>query len=165
MGAFAKAGINFHLRSAAVFLHDGHVLLHRAVGDTIWALPGGHVEPWEDTAATLVRECREEIEAEVSVGELLWVAENYWTDRNGRNHEVGFYYRVELDDPAWHDTNRVYFGREELGGAGETLQLEFRWFPLSAVPGLELYPTFLRQALLNPPPHTVHIIDRAEADA
>lgn len=165
MGAFAETGVTFHLRAAAVFLHDGHVLLHHAVGDSFWALPGGHVEPWEDSAATLVRECREEIDAEVSVGELLWVAENYWKDRTGRNHEVGFYYRAELGDPALCDTTRPFFGREDLCVPGQSLQLEFRWFPLSAVPGLELYPTFLRRALVNPPAHTVHVVDRSEADA
>lgn len=163
MNAFAQAGVRFHLRSAAVILHDGHVLLHRAVGDNFWALPGGHVEPWEDTVATLVRECQEEIAAEVSVGKLLWVAETYWTDRSGRNHEVGFYYRTELKDPAWYDISRVYAGREDLWIPGQSLKLEFRWFPLSEVPGMELYPAFLRQGLLNPPAHTVHVIDRSQA--
>lgn len=36
-----------------------------------WELPGGKVEPGESEAEALVRECREELGCELSVGELL----------------------------------------------------------------------------------------------
>ncbi len=36
-----------------------------------WEFPGGKVEPGEDEVAALVRECREELEVEIAVGDRL----------------------------------------------------------------------------------------------
>jgi 8-oxo-dGTP diphosphatase len=36
-----------------------------------WEFPGGKVEPGEDDAAALVRECREELGVEIAVGTML----------------------------------------------------------------------------------------------
>jgi len=37
----------FNFRSVAIIIHDAHVLIHRAVADEFWALPGGRVEFFE----------------------------------------------------------------------------------------------------------------------
>ncbi|SHI29509.1 MULTISPECIES: hypothetical protein [Pseudomonas] len=33
-------GYRFQVRAAAVVEHDNHILLHRGVNDSFWALPG-----------------------------------------------------------------------------------------------------------------------------
>ena len=44
----------------------------------LWEFPGGKVETGETDEAALVRECREELEVEISVGRHLWrVAHEY----------------------------------------------------------------------------------------
>ena len=60
MISFDTAACRFQLRAAAVFLDEGHVLLHRLDGDPVWALPGGRVDPGEHAAAAVVREMQEE---------------------------------------------------------------------------------------------------------
>jgi 8-oxo-dGTP diphosphatase len=63
---------------AAAVLRDGLLLAarrrppHRLAGG--WEFPGGKVEAGEDDRAALVRECREELDVEVAVGQLLGTA-------------------------------------------------------------------------------------------
>jgi 8-oxo-dGTP diphosphatase len=64
---------------AAAVLHEGRVLGARrsAPADLagMWEFPGGKVEPGESDEAALVRECREELGIEISVGRLVGIAE------------------------------------------------------------------------------------------
>ena len=57
---------------AAVIERDGLFLAARRTEPPelagLWEFPGGKVEPGEDDAAALVRECREELGVEVAVG-------------------------------------------------------------------------------------------------
>lgn len=43
---------------------------HKARG-LLWEFPGGKVEPGETRAAALIRECREELAVEITVGDLF----------------------------------------------------------------------------------------------
>jgi len=86
----------FPLRAAAVVVHAGHGLLHRLEGDTFWTLPGGRSELGEDARVTVVREMAEELGEPVACSDLLYVVENLFTPASQKNHEFGFYSRVEL---------------------------------------------------------------------
>jgi 8-oxo-dGTP diphosphatase len=65
------------LVAAAVLVEEGRVLLTQRKRGThlagAWEFPGGKVEPGEDPRAALVRELREEIGVEVSVGDPVEV--------------------------------------------------------------------------------------------
>lgn len=58
MICFDVSDTRFQRGAAAIVVHTGRVLLHRAEHDPFWALPGGRVEPGETGAATNVREMR-----------------------------------------------------------------------------------------------------------
>ena len=47
-------------RASAMVVRDGLVLLVRHVGESLWCLPGGHIEPGEGALEAAVREVREE---------------------------------------------------------------------------------------------------------
>ena len=49
------------VRAAAVVFHGDAVLLQRRRGESLWALPGGQVQPGESAAAAVVRELAEEL--------------------------------------------------------------------------------------------------------
>jgi 8-oxo-dGTP diphosphatase len=46
----------------------------------LWEFPGGKVEPGETDAQALVREGREELAVELSVGQLLWTTVHEYAD-------------------------------------------------------------------------------------
>jgi len=148
-------GQRFQVRAAAIVLHAGYVLLHRAPGDDYWALPGGRVEVGEEASATIVREMREELGEEVRCGRLLHVAENFFDLAGQRNHEIGFYFLVSLAETSGHlDKARIYCGVESH------LSLEFRWFPLTGLAAVDLRPTFLRASLAADPLVFSHAVQR-----
>ena len=68
----------FSYRVAGVCIQNGCVLLQKPTNDDGYAFPGGHVEFGETNAETLIREFKEEIGADVRVGNLRWVAEVFF---------------------------------------------------------------------------------------
>lgn len=59
---------------AAIIIKDGQVFAtQRGYGEWQgwWEFPGGKIEPCESPEAALVREIREELNAEIAVGDLL----------------------------------------------------------------------------------------------
>ncbi|MBT2332487.1 NUDIX hydrolase [Variovorax paradoxus] len=148
-------GQRFQVRAAAVILHAGYALLHRAPGDEYWALPGGRVEVGEEASATIVREMKEELGEEVECGRLLHVAENFFDLAGRRNHEIGFYFLVSLAEDSGHlDKAQIYRGIESH------LDLEFRWFPLAELAAINLRPTFLAASLAADPLVFSHAVQR-----
>lgn len=77
---------------AAIIIRDGQVFAtQRGYGEWKgwWEFPGGKIEPGEGPGEALVREIREELNAEISVGELVDV--------------------VEWDYPSFHLTMHCFF--------------------------------------------------------
>jgi ADP-ribose pyrophosphatase YjhB (NUDIX family) len=152
-------GQRFQVRAAAIVLHEGQLLVHRAPGDAYWALPGGRVEVGEAASATIVREMKEELGEDVVCGPLLHIAENFFDLTGQRNHEIGFYFLVSLAEDSPHlDKARIYRGIESH------LELEFRWFPITELASVNLRPTFLHASLAADPPAFSHAVQR-EYDA
>lgn len=144
------------LRAAAVLALDGAVLLHRLAGDGFWALPGGKVEPGESAAEALVREFREELAVEITVGRLACVAENFFVHRGAAEHEVGLYFMAA---PA--PGSRLACEPGPYAGVEPDRRLEFAWFTPQALALLDLRPAFLRDLLRDPDPAFRHIVHRA----
>jgi len=128
----------FSYRVAGICVHDGCVLLQKPTNDTAYAFPGGHVEFGETNAETLVREFREEIGAEVSVGELKWVAEIFFPWGSKPCHQICLYHMVELQDEKTPRSGS-FVGHEHIEGRG--FDLEFHWVPISDLEKIEVYPT------------------------
>ena len=150
-----RPGAHFALRTVAVVLHEGHVLLHRSEQDDFWALPGGRCELLEPAQDAICREMREELGAEARVERTLWVLENFFEHNGVDCHELGFYFLVDLGPDFAH-----YGPDERFEGNEEGLKLYFRWFPVDTLQDVRLYPTFLREALQNLPEHVVHVVHR-----
>src|SRR5262249_60582069 len=75
---------------------DRHVVVGRRAiepGYGLWCLPGGYVNDDEHPADSAVRECREEIAAEVEITGLLGV---YHIRKRGAPSMVGIGYRARL---------------------------------------------------------------------
>jgi ADP-ribose pyrophosphatase YjhB (NUDIX family) len=143
----------FNYRVAGVWIENGHVLLHKMVGDEHWSLPGGRVRMMEDSKTSLKREISEELGIQVNVNQLLWIVENFFEYNRENYHELGLYYKVTAENGA------AYFKEGDFYGT-EGNRLIFRWVPLNQLEEIPLYPLFLRKELKNLPYSTQYIIAR-----
>ncbi|MDX1619679.1 MAG: NUDIX domain-containing protein [Nitriliruptorales bacterium] len=142
----------FHLRVAGVAVADGRVLLHRALDEDFWSLPGGRVRVGETAAEALHREMREEIDAEVEVGGLLWLIENFFDHRpldgsGGEpvaHHELGMYLEMSMPQQV---QEREEFDGIELAGTEDEFRLRFRWFLQEEVSSTDVRPAVLGDRL------------------
>lgn len=69
---------------------------HKARG-LCWEFVGGKVEPGEEKAAALIRECREELGVTVSVGDIYMEVEHHYPDIN--IHLTLFRARIAAGEP------------------------------------------------------------------
>ena len=155
MITFDEDNIRFTNRIVGIAYDGDRVLLHRAISDDFWAMPGGRAELLETAAETLRREMREEMNEEVTVERLVWIAENFFEYGPRSFHEIGFYFLMHLppDSPLRQKTEPFY------GQEGD-LRIIFEWFPVETLEQVYLFPAFLRTGLKNLPTSTVHIVQR-----
>lgn len=144
---FREDGFVFSSRVSGILVHDGRVLVQCPPGTTEHAFIGGHVMIGETQAEALVREYMEELHAPVSPTRLLAVGEVFYPWGNRPCHQIGLYYRVELNDPSAIPLTGSFRGYDELGG--ERIDLEYKWVPLADLPHLEIYPPQVVPFLLN----------------
>ena len=97
----------FSYRVAGICVQNGKVLLQTTTGeDRSFAFPGGHVEFGETNEETLAREFKEEIGAEVRVGDLKWVAEVFFPWGSKPCHQICLYYMVDILNQDFPDMMR-----------------------------------------------------------
>lgn len=128
----------------AIVIWQGELLVtvNRDLHGVYFLLPGGGQQWGETLPAALRRECREEIGADVNVGELLFVREyigahHEFAEDDGDVHEIELMFRCELSDG-------------ESGGAGtkpDLWQTGIAWIPLAELDRFGLYPAALKEPL------------------
>jgi ADP-ribose pyrophosphatase YjhB (NUDIX family) len=141
---------------AGLALREGHLLIHRAVHEPFWTLPGGTAEIGEDSRATLVREMQEELGVATTVGRLVFLVENFFQFEDRDWHEIGWYYLMDMPliFPFFTDGRIVH---EIVDG---TNRLEFKWVPATRaeLERLPLPPVFLSGRIENLPAQTEHLV-------
>ncbi|MCF2486929.1 NUDIX hydrolase [Dyadobacter sp. CY347] len=142
MISLAIDGALFNYRVAGVAIVDGKVLLHKTPADKFWSLPGGRASLFEFSKDTLIREMQEETGMDVEVGEMLWVSENFFVYNDIKHHELGFYYKMDIQDLK---DQSDFIGVE---GDGELL---FKWHSVIEISQIKVYPEFLASELTQNP--------------
>jgi len=140
MLTFDRRDGHFHVRAVAICVRNQDVLIHQAVGDTVWSLPGGRVEMGEASATTLIREMAEELRTRVHCLSLRAIIEVIdQRAQGGFFHEVGFYYQVDLPDVGWSQT--------PFRGPEVTNPVDFWWCPIPRIDEIVVLPPVVRQVL------------------
>ena len=136
----------FSYRVAGICINNGKVLLQKPTNDNAFAFPGGHVEFGETNAQTLIREFKEEIGVDISVGDLKWVAEIFfpWGDRPC--HQICLYYIVDITSNNI-PLEGMFIGKEKI--EGRKFDLEFHWIPISKLNNIDVYPTNVVELMNN----------------
>ena len=134
---FKKDGFVFSYRVAGIAVYDGKVLLQKPTNEDFYAFPGGHVEFGETNEETLIREFKEEIGADIKVGELQWVAEVFFPWGESPCHQICLYYAIEITDENI-PKDGMFMAKEHL--EDRNFDLEFHWIPIEKTAELEIYP-------------------------
>ncbi len=145
----------YNQRVAGLGFRNGHLLIHRAMHEPFWTLPGGTAEVGEDSRATLIREMEEELGLTVTIGRLLFIVENFFEFEGRQWHETGWYYLMDIPDRFAFAPDRIV--HETADGKNH---LEFKWAPATraSLQALPLPPVFLAdriEALPDAPEHIV----------
>lgn len=129
------------LIARAIIVRDECLLVNYGIardGARYYALPGGHVDPGESVLHTLAREFQEELEADISVGELLFVSEMIYG--TPARHELVLFFRATLASELREENNRVLSPEPRK---------DFRWLPMSELADAPLVPPALKAHLLG----------------
>ena len=126
------------LRVAGLLVARGKVLLvkHRKRGRSYWVLPGGHVRFGETLADAVVREMKEELALDVTVGPLVVVHDFV----HRRTHRVNLVFRVETAAKKFRVSRQ-----RVLRGA--------RWVNMGGLDGIDFLPPIakhLRHVIRHP---------------
>jgi len=147
----------FNFRVAGIAIHGDRVLLHKAEKDNFWSFPGGRVEMGEDSAHSLVREMKEELNEDVEIVRLLWIVENFFVYNQKNYHEICFYYLMQFRGRSLYlEKDTTFWGVEN------DADLEFNWFSIDTdtLAQLPLLPAFLQNSLQDLPASVKHIVWR-----
>lgn len=137
----------------AVMIHQGRVLLTKNKDQTgmFYLFPGGGQEKGEELKDAVVRECMEELGAEVEVDELLTVREyigihHEFAEWDADLHQVEFYFSCRLRYP---DQS---FSHAE---SPDELQIGVEWVSLHELAHIRVFPRALALDLSRGvrPPH------------
>ncbi len=141
---FRKDDWVFSYRVAGIAVQGGKVLLQKPTNEDFYAFPGGHVEFGETNEETLIREYKEEIGAEITVGELKWVAEAFFPWGKSPCHQICLYYAIEITDNEI-PKDGMFMAKEHI--EGRNFDLEFHWVPIGKTGEIEIYPTDAKELL------------------
>jgi len=153
MITFDIGNTRFNFRTVGIALDGDRILIHKALKDDFWALPGGRVEMLESAEDALKREMYEELEVEVQVERLVWIVENFFELDGKSYHELAFYFLMTFP-PGCH----LYKNDEPFLIDDGGVKFAFEWHLLGNLEHIRLYPTFLKSGLNSIPKTVEHIV-------
>ncbi|MDX1756335.1 MAG: NUDIX domain-containing protein [Marinobacter sp.] len=125
----------------ALIIRENAVLLLRKRGPgrgEYYTLPGGGQQTGETLEQTVARECLEEIDAEVCLQDLLWVAD-YFRCRTTRRHVIEMVFRCDVP-PLYEPRN---------GSQPDRYQVEVCWLRLDELERHTLAEPYLASAMAS----------------
>ena len=135
--------MNIRNSAKAIIIRDGYLLTIKKQqnNDTYYVIPGGGQEHGENLHEAVIRECKEELGADVEVGELLFVREYI-----GKNHQF-----AEIHALA-HQTEFMFLckTKQQAFQEGTNLdehQIGTEWLPIRELLNYNLYPQVLRSQI------------------
>jgi ADP-ribose pyrophosphatase YjhB (NUDIX family) len=115
-------------RPALILVERNHMLLMKYQYGTefVYNLPGGNPDPGETLVETIVRECREELDIEVEVGNLLMVGEILPSEKRDASVHILFEGKIISGIPVIQKD--------------QTSALELVWVSISEITKINMYP-------------------------
>ena len=129
----------------AVIVKDGKILVIKIQENnhTYYTLPDGGQEHGENLHQALERECKEEIEAVVEIGELIFVREYI-----GKNHQFSARH-AHAQQTEFMFLCRVNQDTFNNGSNPDNGQTGTEWLPIKDLLDYKLYPQALRAQIIS----------------
>lgn len=149
----------FNYRVAGVLIHENRLLVMTDERSPYYYLPGGRVSMNEESTMAIKREIKEELDVEVEATQLLWIVENFFVEQQSQEqfHEIGMYYLLQLTEE-----DILKRGQEFIMNEGGYKKLSFLWLPLEKIKHLNIYPSFLKERIMNLPQVPEHLVEIKE---
>lgn len=143
----SKFSARHELIARGVIIRDGAILVNYGrnakTGERYYALPGGHIDPGESSHDAVQRELEEELHAQVTAGDLLFVSESIYPGRHdddGRRQEIVLYFQAELIGGLREEDGRILSPEADK---------EFVWLPLADLAQANMLPRTIKKFLLE----------------
>lgn len=131
------------LRTVGVLIRNDKVLVQRDKNGIEYALPGGHVQIGETTIDALIREYKEETEADIKCKRLLWTEECFWKWNGVQAHNIAFYYHIELCDDSYIPDTGEFISHKD------NCNVLLGWMPIEQLSQVTIYPRFIINEIHN----------------
>ena len=128
----------FNYRPAGILVYEDKVLLQKPNNSEGYAFLGGQVAFGETNAQTLEREFKEEIGADIEVGELKWIWENIYQWNGKLCQQICLFFAVNVKNMAQIPHTGSFAGKEHDGADDNAVR--FYWIPLDEVKNINVYP-------------------------
>jgi ADP-ribose pyrophosphatase YjhB (NUDIX family) len=146
----------FSYRVAGILIRDKKILLQKPKNDDGYSIPGGHVSFGETTAETLIREFKEEINADIKIENLIMVGP--WGNRPCQ--QISMYYAVSLYNEQQIPLDGTFQAKDDFGN--ERIDLDFAWISLSEMHNIKVYPTNIKNDLISLPKQIKYFVYKQE---
>lgn len=125
--------MSINIRPAILIIENQRVLTmqYNYGGEEVYNLPGGNLELGEYLSDALAREMQEELEIEVSVGEMILVGEVYFEERKKHTLHLLFEGKITAGIPTLNPK--------------ETSALAIKWLAINDLEKVNLYPNLSKQ--------------------
>ncbi|GMA14955.1 NUDIX domain-containing protein [Deinococcus metallilatus] len=144
-------GLKFSVRVAILCVRDDRLLANTAQGLGFWFLPGGALATDEDITTCAAREWEEETGTSAGPLRLVGVLENFFGPPHKRQHELGFYFRMDAPPELPDEPFMVLDNAETL----------CEWVPLTELAARPVYPLALSEFLTAGPGEVRHLVERS----
>ncbi|BCJ94466.1 hypothetical protein acsn021_20350 [Anaerocolumna cellulosilytica] len=146
----------FSYRIGGILIRDNKILLQKPKNDDGFSIPGGHVNFGEASSEALIREFKEEINADIKIERLVFVGENFFPWGRRPCHQISLYYAVSLCSEEQIPLTGTFQATDDLGN--ERIDLDFSWIALDELSAKKVYPTNLMEDLISLPEQVKHFI-------
>ena len=143
--------VKFSVRVAILCVRGDRVLANTEDHINFWFLPGGALVTEEDVESCAAREWEEEVGLPAGPMRLVGVLENFFGLPEKRQHEIGFYFRMEAPAELPNDPFRVL----------DNADVWCEWVPIAEAATRPVYPLALAEFLQAGPGEVLHRVERS----
>lgn len=147
----------FNYRVAGIIIHDNKLLVMKDEHAPYYYIPGGRVSMNELSEDAIIREIREELNAEVKINRMLWVNENLFHEQylHENYHEICFWYLLDMTDDKLINKENEFIHKDN-----EEKNLTFYWKDINEIKDLNIYPLFIKKNISQLPQVIEHVVEK-----